>query len=77
MLEEKIKHVQKKETEKLSATAIKILDLFAEQSKWSVADIADTLRKNSETVKKSVQLLQRKGYLLKHGTTKAVFYTLK
>ena len=77
MLEEKIKHVQKKETEKLSATAIKILDLFAEQSKWSVADIADTLHKNSETVKKSVQLLQRKGYLLKHGTTKAVFYTLK
>ena len=77
VLEEKINLVQKQESEKLSATAKKILELYAEQPEWTVADIAYTLDKNIETVKKSVQSLLKKGYLVKHGTTKAVFYTLK
>lgn len=77
VLEEKINLVQKQESEKLSATAKKILELFAEQPEWTATDIADTLDKNIETIKKSVQSLLKKGYLVKHGTTKAVFYTLK
>ena len=77
VLEEKIKQVQKQESEKLSTTAKKILELYAEQPEWTVADIANALDKNIETIKKSVQSLLRKGYLVKHGTTKAVFYTLK
>ena len=77
VLEEKIKQVQGQESEKLSGTAKSILELFVERPEWSVADIASKLDKNLETVKKSVQLLLKKGYLLKHGTTKAVFYTLK
>ena len=75
VLEEKIKQVQKQESEKLSTTAKKILELYAEQPEWTVADIAKILDKNIETIKKSVQSLLRKGYLVKHGTTKAVFYT--
>ncbi len=76
LLEEKIKQVQAQEGEKLSATAKAILELFSEQAEWSVANIADTLDKNIETVKKAVQSLLKKGYLVKHGTTKAVYYTL-
>lgn len=77
VLEEKIKQAQKQESEKLSATAKKILELYAEQPEWTVADIANILDKNIETIKKSVQSLLKKGYLVKHGTTKAVYYTLK
>lgn len=77
LLEEKIRHVQMQEREKLSGTAKSILELFAEQPEWTVADIANTLDKNIETIKKSVQSLLRKEYLVKHGTTKAVYYTLK
>ena len=76
VLEEKIKQAQKQESEKLSATAKKILELYAEQPEWTVADIANILDKNIETIKKSVQSLLKKGYLVKHGTTKAVYYTL-
>ncbi|MDO5386654.1 MAG: winged helix-turn-helix transcriptional regulator, partial [Pseudomonadota bacterium] len=76
LLEEKIKLVQNQEAEKLSGTAQNILELFAEQPEWTVTNIADKLDKNIETVKKSVQSLIKKGYLIKHGTTKAVYYTL-
>lgn len=76
-LEEKIKQAQNEGWDKLPPTAREILNLFATQTKWSVADIANTLGKNLETVKKSVQSLLKKGFLFKHGTTKAVFYTLK
>ena len=75
-MEEKIKQVQAQESEKLSSTAKAILELFSEQAEWSVANIADALDKNIETVKKAVQSLLKKGYLIKHGTTKAVYYTL-
>lgn len=77
LLEDKIKNVQIQESEKLSGTAKNILELFAGQSKWTVANMANVLNKNIETVKKSVQSLIKKGYLIKHGTTKAVYYTLK
>ena len=77
LLEEKISHVQAQESEKLSGTAKNILELFAKQPEWTVTKITDELGKNMETVKKSVQSLIKKGYLIKHGTTKAVFYTLK
>lgn len=77
LLEEKIKQVQAQESEKLSPTAKAILELFSEQPEWVIANIADKLNKNIETVKKSVQSLLKKGYLVKHGTTKDVSYTLK
>ncbi len=76
LLEDKIKNVQIQESEKLSSTAKNILELFTEQPEWTVTNIANKLDKNIETVKKSVQSLIKKGYLIKHGTTKAVYYTL-
>lgn len=77
LLEEKIKHVQTAGNLKLSPTSTAILALFSNRPEWTVSDIAVSLDKNLETVKKSVQLLVKNGYLLKHGTTKSAFYTLK
>lgn len=59
---------------KLSATATAILDLFETQSRWTAADIARTLDKNLETVKKSVQSLVKRGILKKLGSTKSAWY---
>lgn len=59
---------------KLSATATAILDLFETQARWTAADIARTLDKNLETVKKSVQSLVKRGILKKLGSTKSAWY---
>ena len=59
---------------KLSATATAILDLFETQSRWTAADIARTLDKNLETVRKSVQSLVKRGILKKLGSTKSAWY---
>ena len=77
LLEEKIKHAQADSTLKLSPTSAAILNLFVSRPEWTVSDIAASLGKNPETVKKAVLLLVKNGYLLKHGTTKSAFYTLK
>ncbi len=73
-LESKIATAMAANDGKLSATATAILDLFEMQSRWTAADIARTLDKNLETVKKSVQSLVKRGILKKLGSTKSAWY---
>lgn len=73
-LESKIASAMATNDGKLSATAMAILDLFETQNRWTTADIARTLDKNLETVKKSVQALVKRGLLKKLGTTKSAWY---
>jgi Fic family protein len=79
-LEEKIK-LLKQDTAKpvsidtrLSRTALSIMDLFGEKPQWTSAEIAGTLNLNIETAKKAVKSLVNAGYLVKHGTTRGVWY---
>ncbi len=76
-LEEKIKQVQAVDDVKLNKTEQAIMALFGEQEEWTVPDISNRLGKNEETVRKSVQGLVKKDFLVKHGTTKGVSYTVK
>lgn len=73
-LESKIAMAMAANDAKLSATATAILDLFETQPRWTAADIARTLDKNLETVKKSVQSLVKRGILKKLGSTKSAWY---
>ncbi len=73
-LESKIAAAMAANDAKLSATATAILDLFETQSRWTAADIARTLDKNLETVKKSVQSLVKRSILKKLGSTKSAWY---
>lgn len=73
-LESKIAMAMAANDAKLSATATAILDLFETQARWTAADIARTLDKNLETVKKSVQSLVKRGILKKLGSTKSAWY---
>lgn len=73
-LESKIAAAMATNDGKLSATATAILDLFETQPRWTTADIAQTLGKNLETIKKSVQALVKRGILKKLGTTKSAWY---
>ena len=73
-LESKIAAAMAANDAKLSATATAILDLFETQARWTAADIARTLDKNLETVKKSVQSLVKRGILKKLGSTKSAWY---
>lgn len=73
-LESKIAIAMAANDAKLSATATAILDLFETQTRWTAADIARTLDKNLETVKKSVQSLVKRGILKKLGSTKSAWY---
>lgn len=73
-LEDKIQKLQKTNTDGLSSTAHMILGLFAEKSNLSMPEIIQMTGKNSETIRKSVQGLVKKGFLTKLGTTKGVSY---
>ena len=75
-LEDKIQKLQKANTDGLSSTAHMILGLFAEDSQLSMPEIIQKTGKNSETVRKSVQGLVKKGFLTKLGSTKGVSYTV-
>lgn len=76
VLENKIQNLQKTNKDKLSSTAHQILDLFADRSALSMPEIIKLTDKNSETVRKSVQGLVKKGFLIKLGTTRGVSYKL-
>ena len=75
-LEDKIQKLQKANTDGLPSTAHMILGLFAEKSNLSMPEIIQKTGKNSETVRKSVQGLVKKGFLTKLGSTKGVSYML-
>ena len=66
-------------TSKLSLPELstQILDLFEQKDRVTVADIVDTTGANINTVKKHVANLVGNGYLVKHGTTRGVWYTKK
>lgn len=58
----------------LPQTASDILKLFEQQNNITVNDVVEKLNININTVKKSVKMLVDKGYIVKHGTTKGVWY---
>lgn len=74
-LEEKITKVSS--TRRYNKTEESIIALFDEKSSWSVQEIAQTLNKNNETIKKNVQNLVKKDILEKQGSTKGTYYILK
>lgn len=75
-LESKIKKLQQSGSNKLSATPMMILGLFADKSEMNMSEIIAATGKNPETVRKAVQSLVNKGHLKKQGSTKGVFYIL-
>lgn len=77
LLETKISQIQKTADNRLSETSVNILSLFDKQPKWKISDMASTLGINIETVKKAVQSLVKKGYLVKNGTTRGAWYEKK
>lgn len=75
-MEDKIKKLKQSGTDKLSATSMTILGLFADKSEMTMAEIIAATNKNPETVRKAVQSLVAKDLLKKQGSTKGVFYIL-
>ncbi len=75
-LEDKIKKLKQAGSNKLSATPMLILGLFADKSEMNMAEIITATDKNPETVRKAVQSLVTKGHLKKQGSTKGVYYIL-
>lgn len=61
---------------RFNKTAQSILDLFKQKPDWSVAEMTAKLAKNRETIKQNVHNLVKNNVLIKHGTTKAAYYTL-
>jgi predicted HTH transcriptional regulator len=51
--------------------------LFDERPELSSPEIAVQLGMNMETAKKNLKALVNKGYLIKHGTTKGAWYSVK
>ena len=74
VLEGKIEQLQQINDAKLSPTAQSILSLFSNNELLSMSQIIQAVGKNSETVRKSVQSLVKKGYLRKQGTTNGAVY---
>jgi len=62
---------------KLSRNQKAILNLFEEKPEWTSPEIAAHLNMNKETVKKNLKSLVDSGYLIKHGSTKAAWYTTR
>ena len=58
----------------LPQTANNILQLFETQNNITINDVVKKLNININTAKKSVQMLVNKGFIIKHGTTKGVWY---
>jgi Fic family protein len=76
-LEEKIAKSIKTDTTRITKSEQTVLDLFKDKTNWSVAEMAEVLSKNNETVKKTVQNLVKKNKLEKQGYTKGTYYVLK
>ena len=76
-LEDKIAFASKADKTRITKGEQAVLDLFEEKTNWSVAEMAETLSKNSETIKKTVQNLVKKNMLEKQGSTKGTYYILK
>lgn len=77
MLETKIKDLRNVKQPHWSPLAESILGLFLTTPSLTMSDIVARTGKKSETVRKAVQNLVKKGALEKCGTTKGVYYTMK
>lgn len=75
-LENKIQKLHQANTDKLSATAHEVLGLFTDKTELNMPEIIAMTGKNPETIRKSVQGLVKKGFLVKLGITKGVAYKL-
>lgn len=75
-LENKIQELHQANTDKLSATAHEVLGLFTSKAELNMPKIIAMTGKNPETIRKSVQELVKKGFLVKLGITKGVTYKL-
>jgi Fic family protein len=62
---------------KLPKLASDILNLFNTQENITLKDVVNSLNVNVNTAKKSIKSLLDKDYLIKHGTTKGVWYTTR
>ncbi|GMO67547.1 MAG: Fic family protein [Rickettsiales bacterium] len=60
---------------KLPKLANDILELFDKKANITLNDVTDMLKCNINTAKKSIKSLVEKDYLIKHGTTKGVWYS--
>ncbi len=76
-LEDKITLLQCEKKDKLSGTALSVLALFSKKEILEMREIVTGLDKNPETIRKAVQVLVKKGYLKKQGTTKGVHYEVR
>lgn len=75
ILENKINALQSATNDKLSATQAAILPLFTDDIALEMGQIVSKTGKNTETVRKAVQSLVKRGLLKKQGTTKGVVYS--
>lgn len=76
-LEAKIQNLRKADANALSSTARELLALFAEKSELGMPELVEKTGKNPETIRKSVQNLVKKGFLIKLGTTRGASYMLQ
>lgn len=74
VLKEKLKEYNQIGDDNLSPLAYKILEFFSDSEELSVSQIVDKTSKNSETVRKVIYNLAKKGYLKKIGTTNRAVY---
>ncbi len=75
-LEAKIAALTQRHHDALSEISRDILNLFADGTSLKISDILHHLRQPSETVRKAVRNLVKKGYLKKLGTTRSASYIL-
>ena len=59
---------------RLGKTARAILELFDDKPEWGTDEIAKTLGLNINTAAKTIKMLVKDGYLVKHGTTRGAWY---
>lgn len=74
-LEAKIAALTQRHHDALSEISRDILNLFADGTSLKISDILHPLRQPSETIRKAVRNLVKKGYLKKLGTTRSASYT--
>ena len=75
-LESKLSAI-KNDGSRLSRNQKAIFKLFNEKSELSISEITAQLSINNETVKKSLKVLVNAGYLVKYGTTRGAWYTIR
>ncbi len=74
LLEEKMNSLRQSHQDKLTALQLSILAHFREDAALDMGSIIAAVGKHPETVRKSVQILVKKGYLKKQGQTKGARY---